>query len=177
MRPGGLKLTNTKTTETEIMPVILFVKGEQDYEGQEPDGTELMTEGTMRLTPDGCLISYEESALTGMEGTTTTFEIRGDQVLLTRTGKVNSQMIFEEGRRHTSLYETPMGDMTIDVLTSRLRHNMTEHGGLMEIRYSIALEHTVTGKSSFKIRVRERKRNTAWTHVPNTIIGKGDFQS
>lgn len=177
MRPGGLKLINTKAAKAEIMPVILFVKGKQDYGGQEPDGTELMTEGTMRLTPEGCLLSYEESALTGMEGTTTTFELRGDQVLLTRTGTVNSQMIFEEGRRHTSLYETPMGDMTIDVLTSRLRHNMTEHGGLMEIRYSIALEHTVTGKSSFQIRVREKQRNAELTHVPSTIIEKGDFQS
>lgn len=175
MAPGGLKLTNIKTAETK--PVILFVKGEQDYEGQEPDGTELMTEGTLRTTPEGFLLSYEESALTGMEGTTTTFEIKGDQVWLTRTGKINSQMIFEEGRRHTSLYETPMGDMTIDVLTSRLRHNMTERGGLMEICYSIALEHTVTGKSSFKIRVREKKRGAEPSRAPITMIEKGDFQS
>lgn len=177
MEPGGLKLTNTKIAETEARPVILFVKGEQDYEGQEPDGTELMTEGTLRRTPDGYLLSYEESTLTGMEGTTTTFEIKGNQVWLTRTGKVNSQMIFEEGRRHTSLYETPMGDMTIDVLTSKLRHNMTERGGLMEICYSIALEHTITGKSSFKVRVREKMRRAEPTCAPNRIIEKGDFQS
>lgn len=170
-------MTNIKTTETEAKPVILFVRGEQDYQGQEPDGTELMTEGTLRTTPEGFLLSYEESALTGMEGTTTTFELRGDQVWLTRTGTVNSQMIFEEGRRHTSLYETPMGDMTIDVLTSRLRHHMTERGGLLEICYSISLEHAVTGKSSFKIRVREKKRRAEPNRAPTTIIEKGDFQS
>jgi len=137
-------------------PVILSVKGEQYFDGVDPDATELMTEGTLSVTPQGFLLSYQESELTGMEGTTTTFEIRGGQVLLTRSGKVNSQMVFEEGRQHTSLYETPFGELTVDIQTSRLRHSMTERGGLLEIRYSIAVEHTVTGKNTFKIRVREK---------------------
>lgn len=159
MRPGGLILIDTEknTAATEaVKPVILFVKGEQNYEEQEPDGSELMTEGTLRKTPDGYIISYQESALTGMEGTTTTFEIRGGQVFLTRTGKVNSQMVFEEGRQHTSLYETPFGELTIDVQTSRLRCHVTERGGMVEIRYTIALEHTVTGKNCFRLRIREK---------------------
>lgn len=49
-------------------------------------------------------------------------------MILTRTGKVNSQMIFEEGRQHTSLYETPFGELTVDIQTSRLRHNLSEPG-------------------------------------------------
>ena len=137
-------------------PVILFVKGEQYFEGADPDGTELMTEGTMTLTDDGMLLRYEETELTGMAGTTTTFEVRGDRVTLTRSGGVNSQMIFEEGQQHTSLYSTLFGDMTIDIQTSRLRHNLTERGGVMEIRYSIAVEHVVTGRNVFRIRVREK---------------------
>jgi uncharacterized beta-barrel protein YwiB (DUF1934 family) len=154
MPRGGSKLTNTEKTFQK--PVILFVKGEQYYDDAEPDGSELMTEGTLSTTPDGFRLSYEESELTGMEGTTTTFEIRGAQVLLTRSGKVNSQMVFEEGRQHTSLYETPFGELTVDIQTSRLYHHMTERGGVLEIRYSIAVEHTVTGRNCFKIRVREK---------------------
>ena len=46
--------------------------------------------------------------------------------------------------------------MTIDIQTSRLRHNLTERGGIMEIRYSIAVEHFVTGRNMFRIRVREK---------------------
>ncbi len=154
MRHGGSTLTTIE--EAVKKPVMLSVKGEQYFDGVDPDGTELMTEGVMTVLPDGFLISYEESELTGMEGTTTTFEIRGGQVSLTRSGKVNSQMVFEEGRQHTSLYETPFGELSIDVQTSRLRHNLTERGGLLEIRYTIAVEHTVTGRNAFKIRVREK---------------------
>ena len=142
--------------EREPLPVMLSIRGEQYFDGIDPDATELMTEGSMVLTGDGMVLSYEETELTGMEGTTTTFEVKGPQVILTRTGTVNSQMVFEEGRQHTSLYETPFGELTVDIQTSTLKHNLTQRGGVMEIKYSIAVEHTVTGRNCFKIRVRPK---------------------
>lgn len=142
--------------EYEKLPVLLSIRGEQYFDDIDPDATELMTEGTMVLTEDGMVLSYEETELTGMEGTTTTFEVKGPQVILTRTGTVNSQMVFEEGRQHTSLYETPFGELTVDIQTSTLKHNLTQRGGVMEIKYSIAVEHTVTGRNCFKIRVRPK---------------------
>lgn len=144
------------TTDSFSIPVMLTVRGEQYFDGVDPDATELMTEGRLSATAEGYRLSYAETALTGLEGTTTTFEIKGPQVILTRSGKVNSQMVFEEGRQHTSLYETPFGGMTVDIQTSRLRHNLTERGGLLEIKYSIAIEHTATGKNCFKLRVRPK---------------------
>ena len=140
----------------ENIPIILYVKGEQYFDGIDPDGTELVTEGTMSLTENGMLLSYEESELTGMEGTTTTFEITEKRVILRRSGTTNSQMVFEEGTQHTSLYETPFGELTVDIQTSHLRHNLSERGGVMEIRYSIAVEHAVTGRNCFKIRVKPK---------------------
>ena len=142
--------------EHEKLPVLLSIRGEQYFDDIDPDATELMTEGTMVLTEDGMVLSYEETELTGMEGTTTTFEVKGPQVILTRTGTVNSQMVFEEGRQHTSLYETPFGELTVDIQTSTLKHTLTQRGGVMEIKYSIAVEHTVTGRNCFKIRVRRK---------------------
>ena len=110
----------------------------------------------MALTEDGMVLSYEESELTGMEGTTTTFEVKGPRVTLTRSGAVNAQVVFAAGRQHTSLYETPFGELSVDIQTSILKHNLSERGGLMEIKYSIAVEHTVTGRNCFKIRVRRK---------------------
>ena len=142
--------------EENKLPVLLSIRGEQYFDDIDPDATELMTEGTMALTEDGIVLSYEESELTGMEGTTTTFEVKGPRVTLTRSGAVNSQMVFEEGRQHTSLYETPFGELSVDIQTSELKHNLSERVGLMEIKYSIAVEHTVTGRNCFKIRVRRK---------------------
>ena len=127
---------NDIETRWKKLPVLLFIRGEQYFDDVDPDATELTTEGTLLLT-------YQETALTGMEGTTTTFEVSGPQVILRRVGSVNSQMVFEEGRQHTSLYETPYGELSVDIQTSALRHNLSERGGLLEIKYSIAVEHTV----------------------------------
>ena len=143
--------------EQEKLPVLIKVRGEQYFDDVDPDSTELTTEGTLELTEDSIIFSYEETELTGMEGTTTTFTVTGPRVILTRSGKVNSQMVFEEGKQHTSLYETPFGELTIDIQTSKLLHNLTERGGLMEIKYSIAVEHTVTGRNCFKVQVRRKK--------------------
>lgn len=142
--------------EFEKLPVMLSIRGEQYFEDVDPNETELMTEGTMELRPEGILLTYEETELTGMEGTTTTFEVRGTQVVLKRSGSVNSQMVFEEGRQHTSLYETPFGELSVDIQTAKLRHNLSERGGVMEIKYSIAVEHTVTGRNCFKVRVKRK---------------------
>ena len=142
--------------EQEKLPVMLSIRGEQYFDGIDPDAQELMTEGTMTLTEDGMVLAYQETALTGMEGTTTRFQVQGPRVILTRSGTVNSQMVFEEGRQHTSLYETPFGELSVDIQTSVLKHNLTERGGVMEIKYSIAVEHTVTGRNCFKIRVRRK---------------------
>ncbi len=140
----------------EKLPVTLFIRGEQYFDDVDPDATELVTEGTLELMEEGLRLTYQETSLTGMEGTTTTFEITGPQVTLRRVGTVNSQMVFEEGRQHTSLYETPYGELSVDIQTSALRHNLSDRGGLLEIRYSIAVEHTVTGRNSFKIRVKRK---------------------
>ena len=143
--------------ETNKLPVLLSIRGEQYFDGIDPDATELMTEGTMVLTEDGMVLSYQESQLTGMEGTTTTFTVRGQQAILTRTGTVNSQMVFEEGKQHTSLYGTLFGELSVDIQTSRLRHNLTARGGILETRNTSAAEHNDTGKNMFKI--RKKKKN------------------
>ena len=143
-------------TEKEV---IIFVRGEQYYDDVGPDETELMTEGSMTIAGDGAIVlEYQETELTGMEGTTTRFTIQDDMVTLTRTGRVNSQMLFQRGKRHSSLYETPWGTMMVDISTTTLAYRLNSRGGILEIKYTIAVDHQVTGQNQFKIRVRERAR-------------------
>ena len=139
--------------------IILFVKGEQSYDGVEPEVTELITEGTMTIGDGGeIILEYQESELTGMDGTNTRFIVNEDAVELTRTGMVESRMLFERGKRNSSLYETPWGTMMVDVATTRLAHRLNEQGGVMEIGFTIAVNHQVTGENRFKIRVKEAAR-------------------
>ena len=138
--------------------IILFVRGEQTYDSVAPEVTELATEGIMTLDGEEIGLSYEETELTGMKGTTTRFTIRGDTVVLERTGMIQSRMEFKQGERSSSLYETPWGTMVVDIATTKLAHRLTERGGVMEIVFTIAVNHQVTGENRFKIRVKEVTR-------------------
>ena len=64
--------------------VIISIQGLQHYAGMDSDNIELVTEGKLEDAEGALRLSYQESELTGMEGTVTTFEVKGPQVILTR---------------------------------------------------------------------------------------------
>lgn len=137
--------------------VIISVKGRQEFENAPADGVELLTQGSLRLEDGVYTLTYQESQVTGMEGTQTTIQVErdGERVTLMRTGGYNSQMVFEEGRRHLSLYQTPYGSMTVGINTWHLLAELDEHGGEIEVDYMIEIEHAAVGRNVFQIRIKE----------------------
>lgn len=133
--------------------VIISIRGQQLFDEQEPDVMELITPGTLEQTEDGFTLSYQESELTGLEGTTTVFRIQDRQVTLMREGEVNSLMVFEEGQRHLSMYETPYGALAVGINTRRMKAELDAAGGDIEIDYAIEVDHAVTGQNLFQIHV------------------------
>ena len=105
--------------------VVLSIRGRQSYMDQEPEIIELVTEGTLEDTEDGWLISYQESDLTGLDGVTTVFQIQPRKITLTRTGKLNSEMVFQEGVVHESLYKVEFGALMLSVCASRISADLT----------------------------------------------------
>ena len=137
--------------------VIISIKGKQIYAECIPDEIELVTAGTMeRDGQGGCTITYQESELTGLEGTTTRVCIDGGRVTLLREGNTNSQMVFEEGRRHLSMYETPYGALSNVINTRRMRSTVDEAGGDLEIDYAIEIDNLVAGQNLFRMNVRKK---------------------
>ena len=125
--------------------VTLAIKGCQTYQDQEPEIIELMTDGTMELRNGGWDISYQESALTGLEGVTTTFRVEPDKVILTRTGALKSQMIFQKDVAHDSLYQMPFGALMLTVTATRLFYDIVPDGGVIDLSYNISIENTESG--------------------------------
>lgn len=140
--------------------VIISIVGQQAFDGAETETVELVTEGELREEAGGYTLTYQESAVTGMEGTLTTFQIEKDCVTLMRVGEVNAQMVFQEGRRHLSMYATPYGNLAVGVNTRRMRASMNKAGGEIELDYNIEIDHRVAGIHLFQINVREKKRPT-----------------
>lgn len=136
--------------------VYLSIRGRQEYPEQEPEIIELMTEGTMEFRNGGWDISYEESALTGLEGVTTTFRVEPDVVTLTRTGALKSQMVFRQGVAHESLYQMPFGALMLTVKATRLFYDIVPDGGVIDLSYNINIENTEAGVIDYHLDIRAK---------------------
>ena len=65
-------------------------------------------------------------------------------------------MVFEEGRRHLSMYDTPYGALSVGINTRKMRAELDARGGNIEIDYAIEIDHAVAGENLFRINVREK---------------------
>ena len=136
-------------------PVIISIRGVQSTAPGEEDVMELVTQGVLQGDEGDFTLTYRESELTGLEGTTTTFRIGKDRITLKREGTLNSEMVFQEGMEHVSLYETPYGGLTLGVKTRKARSDLSRTGGDLEIRYALEVDNERIGENSFYIQVRE----------------------
>ena len=132
--------------------VVLSILGRQSYLGQEPDEIELVTEGVLENQGGTWLLSYEESDLTGMSGVTTTFIVEPDKVSLKRTGRLNSQMVFQEGVVH----EVEFGALMISVCASRVMADICCDGGMIDLVYAIELEQSAVGTIDYHLDIRPK---------------------
>lgn len=140
--------------------VVISVKGTQKYDEMAPDAIELITRGRLIRDEGGYTLSYEEGELTGLGGTVTTVRVEEEQVTVTRTGEFTSQLVFQEGRRHLSMYDTPYGAMAVGVNTRHLLAELDDMGGDIEVDYMIDVDHRLAGRSVFQIHVKEAEGNS-----------------
>ena len=136
--------------------VVLSIRGCQNYADHEPEIIELVTEGTMEYRAGGWDISYEETALTGLEGVTTTFRVEPGKVTLSRTGKLNSQMVFIEGVPHDSLYQMPFGALMMTVKATFVYFDIVPDGGTIDLSYNIDIENTAAGVIDYHLDIRAK---------------------
>lgn len=138
------------------IPVILCIQGRQSYAGQDPDVIRLETEGTMEFRGGGWDIKYEESDLTGLAGVTTTFRVEPGKITLSRTGKLSSTMVFQEGVSNDSLYRMEFGALMITVRATRLFYDLMEDGGSVDLVYHIVIENTEAGEIDYHLDIRRK---------------------
>ncbi len=120
----------------------LFEDGVADEDAEELDAgaagdfepSEMLMEGRLITGKERVELVYAESELTGMEGSVTTIGFsRAEPMLVSmmRTGIVNTAMVFEAGRRHICLYNTPFSQFEICVHTVKVENRLLRDGFLL----------------------------------------------
>lgn len=138
--------------------VLLTITGTQHFQHEAPETTKLVTEGLMRCLDGAVELSYEETELTGLTGTQTTFRIEGARVILTRTGALESRMVFDVGQEEHSLYDIGYGALMICVRAESIRSDVDENGGTLQVAYAISIEEETAGEIEYVIKVRPKRK-------------------
>lgn len=136
---------------------LISVKGMQSYADALMESTdiEMISECDLTLQDGKYFIEYEETEVTGMEGTTTDIEVDSEYVSVVRSGKVSTTMLFIKGRQTTSYYETPFGTMIMAVTTDDISTDLTLDGGTVCVTYNISMNNLYVGKNTFSINIRK----------------------
>lgn len=121
---------------------------------EEEDTISVVTPGNFFETEYGYKVQYDETKISGMEGTKTTILIRKDSFDLIREGTTETKMEFENNKVSTSLYKTPYGVMDIRIDTRNLKINVDEKGGKINSVYILEIGGQPPMKTNLSIDIK-----------------------
>lgn len=101
------------------------------------DVIEVVTPGEFIIEEGVFKAIYDETELSGMNGTKTIINVFGDNFILERIGTTNTKMEFELDKTAVSLYNTPYGVMDLQIHTEELDITVDENGGNIRAKYAM----------------------------------------
>ena len=132
---------------------MLNVKGMRRSEDEDDESVDFTTEALFYKDDGFYAVEYEESELTGMEGTHTKIEFRPSGVSIIRTGTNAAHLIFEAGKRHATMYETEVGMLEVAVYSEAVASDFGENGGEAVFDYSLEVNGQETSYNEFEMKV------------------------
>ncbi|MCG8482670.1 MAG: DUF1934 domain-containing protein [Clostridia bacterium] len=141
--------------------IMLKIIGKQMGKGGEEEVIELITEGKYYRKGDTTYLVYQETELSGIEGCVTTLKITDDLIKMKRFGTASSEIQFEKGKRFNTHYNTPYGNVEMEVVTKRIENalNIQDVTGSLKIEYDISLQGLVEGKNKINIEIMKNRKN------------------
>ena len=135
---------------------LISIRGRQRVD-DETGEVELTTLGSYVRRGDSRYIVYKEYTSEDKSRTRTSIlRIDGSsKVTLMRGGEDSTRLILERGKRHLCQYDTEYGNMMIGVFTSRVRSELNDLGGKLEVSYTLDINSSLSSQNEIFITVKE----------------------
>lgn len=135
--------------------VLITVDSKMDDIAGKNDAMSFITEGKLIKDDNEYTLSYEESEITGLNGTTTIIKASNDSVTLIRHGNVSAMMLFEVGKTHLTDYKTEYGTVMLGVTAKKVDVSLNEKGGNISVDYIMEYNQAYGGRNSINVKVKE----------------------
>lgn len=120
--------------------VMIRLTSIQRDESGEEEKISLETPGVYGMEEGYSFVTYDETSLAGLEGTTTKLTCFSDRAILSRTGNFLYEQEYALGKTTRSFYETPMGNVELIVTTSSFSNDVVDGKGTIHIVYDVELK-------------------------------------
>lgn len=129
----------------------------------EQDGESFTAEFTSacEYLKDGenCTISYTEKG-GELDGSVVTIRVCDTKTVeITRFGEYSTRLTVEKGRRHTCIYDTPLGELSMGVYADEVSPEIYENGALLRLKYTLDFNSGLVSVNTMKITVKEADGN------------------
>ena len=138
--------------------VLIHVRGLQMMEtddAQEP--IEIVVPGQYYFRNGSHYLRYEEMLDDTAETTVNYIKMSPNGVEVRKQGQVNVHMVFEEGKKNKTFYNTPFGTLQMGISATGLELKESEDGIQMKVDYALDMneEHVadcyLTGQAQAKV--------------------------
>ncbi len=150
-----------KSTRYEV-EASLFSEGNDEFFSRVGEGTSLQPEVIEISTvgryeeKDGRIeLSYDETEVTGMDGSRTAISFSKDSagvVSMIREGAVSTVLVFEAGKRHHCVYNTPFMPFEVCVHTIKVENKLREDRMLF-LDYIVEIRGAQAERTKFQMEI------------------------
>lgn len=137
--------------------VIVTIIGTQTDASGDENRLELVTAGTRHDKNGISYVTYHESEISGMEGTTTLLKVFGDHFALIRKGAVEQHLEFYPDRKCDGRYITAFGAMSLSVYTKRLDMVSSGKNLSLDTAYELAINDQWQSSNTLSVSVLEEE--------------------
>ncbi len=138
--------------------VLVRISGLQQMEGNSSDDIEVITTGDYFFKNGKHYVIYEEM-MDGFEGSVrNTVKISPTVLDIQRKGVIGSHMVFEQDKKNMTRYETPMGEMMIEISTNQIRLDEEEDHLRVTVDYSLDINYVHVSDCSIVMDITSREK-------------------
>lgn len=139
--------------------VMVYIAGTQFNElNPQDEAIELVTRGTYYKKNNKHYVLYDE-LIEGVNGITkNTIKFDDDMFLLSRSGAINTSMLFEENKRNVTNYKTPFGNIVIGLDASNIDINENDDEIKVNVDYSIDANYEFLADCKIALKIKQANK-------------------
>jgi uncharacterized beta-barrel protein YwiB (DUF1934 family) len=139
--------------------VLLTVTGVTSDFGETDDAMRLVTTGTLTKEKDQWKLRYEENQIDSNEKRRITMTMDDGVVTMARDGAWGTNMVFQQGRRFETSYNTPFGAFGMGIFPTQVNYSVDDNGrGEVSLKYQLDIQGQFTSVNDLKISFSENKQ-------------------